>query len=311
VEPGEDVERAVSLLATRISHPVLTDVRIVESPVAISDWYPVHIPDVFAGESLVLLARYRGEGEGRVVVEGRRGGEIRRITTSAVFPRVQPANGGLPRLWAARKIGHLTRQLWTEGETPALVEEIRSTALRYGLPSPFTSLLVQEPPTRVVDAVPLRPEAQPAAPVAVRQLAAEARVRTVASGTGAEAVRTAEASRRFRAAGRTDELEALADALEEAGAGGRRILAGRAFRLHDGVWVEEGVDGEAPVVRVKRFGSSWFDLVRALPGLEAAFRAGRVELAGEGLRVRIDDDGQDTLTQAERERVVRALGGGR
>ncbi len=304
VEPHEDVERAVSLLAARISQPVFTDVRVVESPVAISDWYPVHIPDVFAGESLILLARYRGEGEGRVVVEGRADGRVQRVTTTVRFPRLEQANAELPRLWAARKLGHLTRQLWTEGETADLVEEIRTTALRYGLPSPFTSLLVQEPDMIVADAA-LGPP-RPAAPADQARRMSQA----VAGGVGAPAVKVAERSRRFRAAGRTQELEALAELAAEGVPVDTRVLAGRVFHLQDGVWIEAGIDSMLPVVGVKPYGEAWFALVARLPALEATFRAGRIELAGDGLRLRIDDGGAEALSATDQRRVLVAFGAG-
>lgn len=317
VEPGEDVERALSLLATRISHPVFTDLRIVESPVAISEWYPVHIPDLFAGETLTLLARYRGEGEGRVVIEGRRGGQLRTVAAEAVFPRVQRANAGLPRLWAARKVGHLTRQLWTEGETPDLVEEIRTTALRYGLPSPFTSILVQEPEALVTDGV------QPAVmPMTFGQSTNGARLidRIVVDGpaavdarrsTGAQAVQVAEESRRFRDAARMDELDELM-VRATSKTSDQRVVAGRVLRLQDGVWTEVGLDPDAPTLRVKRFGEAWFELMRLLPELESALQLERIALAGVGLTLEVDADGVESLdtdTRSEITRAFRATGG--
>ena len=311
VEPGEDVERALSLLATRISHPVLTDLSIVEAPVAISEWFPVHIPDVFAGETLVLLARYRGEGEGAVVIEGRSGGRTRRIQTSAVFPRIQAANAGLPRLWAARKVGHLSRQLWTEGESPELVEEIRTTALRYGLPSPFTSILVQEPEAPIVAADLLTPglASNAGAPSPRMSTTATAdRIRqAVASGTGMEAVQMAERSRRFRAAGRADEVDALAKGILRDADSETTVLAGRVLRLEGGVWVEVGRDAALPVVTIERFSEAWFTILRALPELEPVLGAGLVEVMGKGLRLEIGDEGLATLSDVDRERLIRAF----
>ncbi len=312
VEPGEDVERALSLLATRISHPVLTDLSIVEAPVAISEWFPVHIPDVFAGETLVLLARYRGEGEGAVVIEGRSGGRVRRIQTSAVFPRVQVANAGLPRLWAARKVGHLSRQLWTEGESPELVEEIRSTALRYGLPSPFTSILVQEPEAPIVAADLLSPglasngAATPSPRMSTPSSAARIR-QAVASGTGTEAVQMAERSRLFRAAGRADEVDALAKGILDDTDSETTVLAGRVLRREGGVWVELGRDETLPVVTIERFSEAWFSLLRALPELEPVLGAGHVEVMGTGLRLKVADEGLATLSNADHARLVRAF----
>ncbi len=315
VEPGEDVERPLSLLASRISHPVLTDLRIAASPVAISDWYPVHIPDVFAGESLVLLARYAGEGRGRVVIEGRSAGELRRVETVADFPAGQTAHAALPRLWGARKIGHLTRQLWTEGESPELIDEIRQTALRYGLPSPFTSILVQEPEV-VVDAASLR--GRPAAAsseTGLRGIGGARRVQQVVSrGTGAEAVRMAEQSRRFRQADRADELADLVREIRGESGADQVVLAGRVLRLDDGVWVEVGQGaqgGDEPTLTVERFSDAWFEVVALLPELEPVFGLGRVEVSGQGLRLRVDEGGRAALDAQSRASLAEAFGRGR
>mgnify|MGYP006189748597 CR=1 FL=1 len=67
------------------------------------------------------------------------------FSTELIFPEASEANDYIPRLWASRKLGHLERQVWTEGMTEDLAEEIRSLALRYGLPSRYTSYLVTEP----------------------------------------------------------------------------------------------------------------------------------------------------------------------
>ncbi|MFW5952487.1 MAG: VIT domain-containing protein, partial [Gemmatimonadota bacterium] len=148
VDPREDVERALSSLVTRISHPVLTDLELAGAPVRLTELYPGELPDLFAGEELVVFGRYEGGGEGgegAIRLRGRRGGRVERFAARAAFPRQADANGYIPRLWASRKLGELTRQIRLNGPDPELVEEVRRTALRYGLVSEYTSYLVQEP----------------------------------------------------------------------------------------------------------------------------------------------------------------------
>ncbi|MDH5761167.1 MAG: VWA domain-containing protein, partial [Gemmatimonadota bacterium] len=302
VQPGENVERAVSLLAQQISHPVLTDLRIEGSPVRLTEIYPVDIPDLFSGENLVLLARYAADGRGSVTFTGSRGESRVRVTADAEFPRREDRNDYLPRLWAARKLGHLTRQLWLEGESPALVEEIRSTALRYGLPSPFTSILVQEP--QALDVV---VGTRSPAPAAVRR-EAERRVMSAAEqATGAGAVGMAESARDFRSAARADQLDELS--APSVSAGGRsRILAGRVFVAQDGVWKDVEADAGSPLVSVRRYSRAWFQVVAALPELEDVARAGDdFEVGGKGMRLRFDDAGEETLDERALSRIVRAF----
>jgi Ca-activated chloride channel family protein len=286
VEPGEDVERAVSLVALRIRHPVLTDLELGAAPVTIDEIYPVRIPDVFAGESLVLLGRYRGEGEGALVMAGLQGGERRQVSERVRFVAVEPANDVLPRLWAARKIGHLSRQLWIEGETPSLVEEIRATALRYGLPSPFTSILVEEPELTADR---------------LSGAAFEAPMTIAPTAMGEQAVRTAQEARRFRMADAAADLDRAGDVEIEGGA----VVAGRVFVEKGGVWTEAGVDESLPEVRVRRFSPAWFRLIEALPEIAAAARRFEtLTLGGRTVQLRLDDGGIERWPTGELERVV-------
>lgn len=310
VQPGENVERAIALLAAKVRHPVLTDLEIDAMPVRWSEIYPVRIPDVFAGEELVLFGRYEGEGEGRVRIRGARAATLETFSVNAAFPRTTDANAYLPRLWASRKLGHLMRQVWTEGETESLRDEIRSLALRYGLPSPYTSYLVEEPDAVAFQAPPPAPGAK-GVPMPMRGGTAPAAADRVAAASGAAAVRRAESARRMRAAESVGELEAfeqefLDRAAARADAEEIRVAGGRTFALRDGVWRDLSLDEDRPVVRVKVFSPAYFDLVRALPELAPIVRAMReVVVAGGGLNVQMGEDGVDRLPPADLADLVR------
>jgi Ca-activated chloride channel family protein len=77
-----------------------------------------------------VFGRYRGEGRGTVVIEGERNGRRERFTTDAVFSRVAAGNEFIPRLWASRRIGDLTRQVRLEGQSESLIREVRELGLR-------------------------------------------------------------------------------------------------------------------------------------------------------------------------------------
>lgn len=300
VQPGENVERALGLLALKIRYPVVTDVEIAGAPVRLTEVYPVRLPDVFAGDELVVFARYLGDGEGRVRVRGRRSGRETTFETVGTFPRRTEANAYIPRLWASRKLGHLMRQLWTEGESESLVRQIRDVAVRYGLPSPYTSYLVQEPDA-LADRLAL--------PVAFRRDAASPSPRSrpvVASGEAA--VRRAQEARSFREAKTVGALQAAEDeVLEELAQGGEgtRTVGGRIFRPDGGVWVEVALDPAMEVIRVKAFSPAWLRLTEALPELRPVLRElTRVTLAGESVAIGVGPDGIETLDDGALSRLV-------
>ncbi len=309
VEPQEDVEVAVGELAAKIRHPVLTDLALVDAPVRIHELYPVTIPDLFAGEELVLLARYepgRREVRGNVVLTGTRAGRTERFRVEAVFPAEETGNAWLPRLWASRKLGHLSRQVRLEGETESLVEEIRTLALRYGLVSEYTSYLVVEP-GMVADA------GRPGVPgerdrALDRLVVAASPAPTAVSGAGA--VRSAEAARarrEVRSSAELFEAEAKAQAMADGAAAvtGVRTVAGRSFRPVDGVWRDLGILHEARIVRVAPYSRAWFQLVEALPELrEAAGAFEAVALGGRNVTLEFVSGGEETLTAARLRALV-------
>lgn len=296
VEPGENVERAMAVLAAKVRHPVLTDVELGGAPVRLVEIYPVVLPDVFAGDELVLFGRYRGDGAGPVTLRGRRGGRVEGFSAQAAFPRASEANAYIPRLWASRKLGHLSRQIWTEGETPALVEEIRALALRYGLPSPYTSYLVQEP-----DRVAGRPGAP--RPVLLQGAAGTGgagQAPAAERASGATAVRMADEARRMREARSVDALAdadaVLASRVAAAEGAGVRSAAGRVFRLDGGVWTDLAHAPGQDVVRIKAYGAAYFRLLEALPELRAVAREFSVVLvAGGRVSIHLGDEGLETL----------------
>ncbi|MEO7354793.1 MAG: VIT domain-containing protein, partial [Gemmatimonadales bacterium] len=154
VAPGADVGDAVGGVMNRMSHPALVDLRIVDAPVRFLDEAPAVLPDLFYGEELVVLARYRGEGTGPVVIEGTRNGRRERFTVAGEFTRRAEGNEYIAPLWAARRIGELSRQLRIEGSSPRLIAQIRELGLRYGILTEYTSYLVQEPGTLATNASP-------------------------------------------------------------------------------------------------------------------------------------------------------------
>src|SRR5690348_11680489 len=146
VRPDESVERAVGLVASRITDPVLTDVRVhTDGDVRLSKILPEQPVDLFAGQDLVLLTRYAGHGSARVIFEGRHRGERVRWTQTVDFPDRERDNPFVARLWATQRIGWLAAEKRKNGGSSEIDDEIRGLGERFGIPTEFTSYLVTEP----------------------------------------------------------------------------------------------------------------------------------------------------------------------
>jgi len=232
------------------------------------------------------------------------------FSTELIFPEDSEANDYIPRLWASRKLGHLERQIWTEGMSDKLTEEIRSLALRYGLPSRYTSYLVQEPDVVVAN----RPgplDAMSGGSGGGRTSHARSKVLgnapAAAPTTGATAVQAAESARRMRGAASQADLQRAEDEiLQEVfadlddGTGTRAVVGGRVFELRDDVWTDLAWDEDARVVEIALYSSAWFAVIGAIPEIESILRSHEnVVIAGEELSLKVGSDGSTTLTPEE------------
>ena len=304
VSPGADVSDAVGGVLGKLSRPALVDLRIVDAPVRFLDQTPAALPDLFYGEELVVLARYRGEGTGPVTIEGTRNGRRERFTIAATFARREPANDYVPPLWAARRIGELTRQIRLEGAAPDLVARVRELGLRYGILTEYTSYLVQEP--GVVAEGP--PTPLPAGARMAREMTgAQAfdAAKASASLSNSSSLQAADAA----VAGRLEEMRVLATRGKPETAEVRRA-GGRVMVFRAGVWTDMAMRDSLKTKTIAPFSPAYFALVRARSELKAALAIGQpLVLAGRRIALKVADGGATAWSPGELERFLQEFDG--
>ena len=144
VQPGENLELVLSDFYGKIANPVLTNLEIEFEGINVSDLYPRALPDMFRGSSLLLTGRYQVRGDNEAVIARVRGmaGEEAREYVYEFDLRALQSQDFVPRLWATRRIGELLDTVRVEGETAALIAEIRDLGLAYGLVTPYTTFII-------------------------------------------------------------------------------------------------------------------------------------------------------------------------
>ena len=300
VRPGENIERAVGSLAAKVASPVLTDVTISGAGVELYDLQPGSLPDLFAGDEIVVFGRYRGAGsrEQSVTVRGRRNGRQEEFSTT-ILDRDNDDARYIEQLWAARKAGALSREIRLRGQTRELIDALKQLALRYGILTEYTSYLVQEP------TVALRTDAER------RQLQAPAAA--PADQAGANAVGRASQERSMRDAVRLEELSG-AVATKTSGFDGPRAhsginptqrVGGRLFIMRDSTWTDLSHGDSLRVVSIAPYSEAYFALLKALPDLREVATLEHVLVAGRRASIKIDDGGKTRWLPGELERLVR------
>jgi Ca-activated chloride channel family protein len=141
---GAEMERRIGAFYDRIAYPLLTDLALAIPGMGAFDVYPRDLGHLYKGQQLLVVGRYRGEGEARVTLRGKVSGETeaRVFAFDVRFPAVEPLNDFLPRLWSTRKVGYLLDEIRLHGDRPELRDEIIRLARRFGIVTPYTSYLV-------------------------------------------------------------------------------------------------------------------------------------------------------------------------
>jgi Ca-activated chloride channel family protein len=261
VRPEEAIDEKISQFYQGISTPVLVDIALNFGTVAVDELYPYPLPDLFAGDQLVVVGRYRNGGPLTVTLRGMANGQ--RLTYEYRGRQLATAGGDpfVARLWATRKIGVLLDQVRRSGPLQELVDEIVKLSLQFGIVTPYTSYLVLEPENNMGAAAPasdarlfsLRDRADDEVRESVAAAAA-----APASGEGAVAASEARSQ--------------LAHAVTVRETTGVRYVNGKTFvrqaqvrggdgQLHD-LWVDTAYS-EGMKVETVQFGSTrYFSLLR-------------------------------------------------
>jgi Ca-activated chloride channel homolog len=302
VAPGGDIEQAVGTLVAKIASPVLTDLTLSASDgVEVYDVQPGALPDLFAGDEMVVFGRYRGPADARgtwsISVRGRRNGSAEQFRSASVGWGARTADDYISRLWASRKAGALSRELRLHGNNPEVLQALKDLALRFGILTEYTSYLVQEPGP-VADGpvrdgrIQERPVVVPAAP-------------TAQSGAGAvlQARGEARAASKSVLAGEADELDGLVRG--RAGINPTRRAGGHLFIWRDSVWTDLRHPDSQRVVTVAPFSDAYFALLRALPEIEKATTlTPAVLVAGRRVSVEIAPGGRQSWHDGELANLV-------
>ena len=315
VRNDESVERTVSLLATRLTAPVLTNVRVQVDGVRLSQVLPSGPIDVFAGQDMVVLARYSGSGSALVRLEGESVDGPVTWSTRARFAEHDRANPFVARLWAAQRLGWLAAEKHKNGGSTEMDGEIRSLGERYGIPTEFSSYLVVEPGMQVAAG---RTPAEAARATGTRNSPAMDQVTVTAqsmerkkldAGAASAAAPMASNEQRFenaRKAAKQRDLKSAGELDDETASAGTRRVGDRLFTLANGVWTDARYTSALRTVTVKPFSPAYFELMQRIESLAPYFALGdRVIVAGKSVALQLLPTGAERLTAAELASVVR------
>lgn len=156
VRPNEDIEEHVARLYNRIGAPAMSDVKIVfdqegfggERGKAVNRVYPRDVYDIFAGDQLVVVGRYKEPGDIKVRIEGMANGEKQSFDFPATWTKQSPNEtyAFAEKLWAMRRVGEIIDEIDMHGKNQELIDELVHLSSKHGVITPYTSFLADDQP---------------------------------------------------------------------------------------------------------------------------------------------------------------------
>ncbi len=309
VQPGQKIDEVVSEFYGKVSTPVLVELSAVFSGVQVDDLYPYPLPDLFAGSQLVVAGRYRQGAAADLILSGEVNGQPQATTYRNLNFVARGGQDFIARLWAQRKIGYLLSQIrlrdsktMSQGALDELVKEVVALSTRYGIITPYTSFLVEEPQLALSQGG--RDQlghaaSSTAAPVGAGGI--EPAMMAPDERSGQRAVQTVV----VESALKSSEQAAAAPASGEAGQVVRQA-GSKTFLLNAGVWVDTVFDLDAMQAEKVLFGSErYFELLAQYPEIGPYLALGdRVTVVLAGHAYAIGPEGataaaSSTPTQAQ------------
>jgi len=289
VSPDEDIEVKVSSFFKKVSHPILTDIKLSFTNVETHDIYPKELPDIFKGSQLLLLGKYKEQGSSEVTLSGSTEETRKKFTYQVNFSPDQK-NNFIPRLWATRRIGYLIDELRLHGENKELVDEVVRLSKKYGIINQYTSFLIDADYRLAHEELALD-AAKKVRTLSKEQVGAGAvgQARTLGAAKGAQAPMMTY----FDAEGKEKKIEKVAQA------------GTKTFFNKNGLWVDSEYEGKLETFKVERFSQAYFKLLSRVPEIGKYFALGdKVIFLLKGKAIEISDQGKTDFTESELKKLL-------
>jgi Ca-activated chloride channel family protein len=140
VRPDEDTRAAVDAFHARIDAPILTDIAIDWAGLAVTDVTPRALPDLFAGQPLVVSGHYTRGGIATVIVHGRQDGRDVSFAVPVTLAERDATRPAIATVWARQRIAELSRELIKKDDA-ARVAEIIELSIRHKILTQYTAFV--------------------------------------------------------------------------------------------------------------------------------------------------------------------------
>lgn len=136
---------------TRMSKPVLADLKVDLGGLHEWDHYPKVLTDLYWGSQILQMGLYTNSGTFPVQLSGKIRGDSVSFSQVMTFADTLGGHRFVPRLWAKTKIDYLLELIEIYGETEELINQVIDLSLRFQILTSYTAFYADPnpPPTLV------------------------------------------------------------------------------------------------------------------------------------------------------------------
>jgi len=276
VAPREELDAKIAGLYDRLSHPVLSGVKVSCGDMQADSVTPRKLPVLFKGSEIMMVGRYKNGGKHTITLSGTLSGKPTTYTCEVDLPgpdgKKVADNEFLAPLWAARQVGYLLQQIRLHGDPKnELVPEVVRLSQQYGIVTEYTAFiamggsgqnhdqLLKAAGKRIADA-----RGEKSGQWAVNQAANDKALQGAAAPAAAGSFRD-----------RRGHVVAVQTVTQ---------VGRRAFYLRDGQWVDSEDIGKRKTRVVKLFSDEYFALLKS----DATFA--KAQQLGWALAINVGDE---------------------
>ncbi|MDM8567326.1 VIT domain-containing protein [Candidatus Halobeggiatoa sp. HSG11] len=144
VRQDENSDKVINKFFKRVDKPALAHIEIDWGSLDVNTIYPAKVPDLWAGQPILLHGRYNQGGKSTVTVRGELAGHRYVQELSVNLPQNQPNNESMATVWARQKVHQLMNKMVRAGQTQDLIEQVTTVGLDFKLMTQWTSFVAVE-----------------------------------------------------------------------------------------------------------------------------------------------------------------------
>lgn len=146
ISSGDNFARQARAFRQKLMRPFATGLKLdfAGTGVEVHDVEPASIPNLYFGSPVRVYGRYRGAGSGQVTVRGSINGIEFKQAATLEFPKMDPGNPEIDRLWAWHRINALLKQADRQGDRSPVANEIVRLGEQFSIVTEYTSFIVLE-----------------------------------------------------------------------------------------------------------------------------------------------------------------------